>query len=151
MEAISVVEVWSLTSGQGSGCNLSGHYTHYVPTDFRPTISNTDPPGKTTFTFTYNTFVPWVWFCLGDYFAGDSLSVYKCLMLPSIRDRETVKTLGQRPVILLLSYRGKVRVAVHMRPLGTLSRVISKVQCCNPSPSYAQGNLVSDFMAQCLD
>lgn len=72
-------------------------------------------------------------------------------MLPSIRDRETVKTLGQRPVIPLLSYRGKVRVAVHLRPLGTLLCVISKVQWCNPSPSYAQGNLVSDFMAQCLD
>lgn len=46
--------------------------------------------------------------------------------------------------------RGKGRVAVHLRPLGTLPCVISKVQWCDPCPSYAQGTLVSNSMAQRL-
>lgn len=43
MEAISIAEALGMKSGQGTDCNLSGHYTHYVPTDSRPTTSNTDP------------------------------------------------------------------------------------------------------------
>lgn len=71
-----------MKSGQRTDCNLSGHYTHYAPIDSRPQHP-TQTPRKG------DTFVPCVWFCLGDYFAGGSLSVCKHLMLPSTRDRET--------------------------------------------------------------
>lgn len=84
MEAISIAEAWGMKSGQRTDCNLSGHYTHYAPIDSRPQHP-TQTPRKGN---TYNTFVPWVWFCLGNYFAGGSLSVCKHLMLPSTRDRE---------------------------------------------------------------
>lgn len=28
MEAIPIAEAWGMKSGQGTNCNLSGHYTH---------------------------------------------------------------------------------------------------------------------------
>lgn len=38
-----IAEAWGMKSRKGTDCNLSGHYTHYVPTASRPTTSNTEP------------------------------------------------------------------------------------------------------------
>lgn len=85
-----------MKSGQGTVSHLSGHYTHYIPADSRPAAPNTDPaPGGKI--FMYNMFVPWVWFCLGDYPWQGQLSVCKtsCGQVVEVRKQST--SLGQDP------------------------------------------------------